>query len=108
MKKLTEKFNSISVAAGEVFEIVLDAIPQTGQYWEASVTEGKAELLASHLKPMEANSWWAGFAAMGGCMTHSFKFRAAEAGEVRIEAHIKNPMTQTSDSAPTVFKVKVQ
>lgn len=92
MKRLCEKFNTITVKRGEAFELDIMAYPSIGLVWDlASDADKKVEVLSAQIGSYKATKWWDCFAQVSGAMTQTFNLRAGdEAGEVVLQAEQKN------------------
>lgn len=101
MKRLTEKFNSIAVKKGEMFEIEMQESASSGYVWEISVAAGKATLLAKDTQyvPSSDND--------GGAILSRFLFKADEAGAIELEAQKVRPWEKQFPIAFKNFKIKV-
>lgn len=101
MKRLTEKFNSIAVKKGEMFEVEMQENANSGYIWEISVAEGKATLLAKDTQyvPSSDND--------GGSLLYRFLFKADETGTIELKAQKVRSWEKQFPVAFKNFKIKV-
>ena len=104
MKKLTEEFNKVTVAKGEMFSIELDSNPSTGYRWDLQLKAGKASLVdEDFISDAPKNSMVCG---AGGKKV--FIFKAEEAGTIEIDATYKRPWKSDGAAQSQSFKITVK
>lgn len=104
MKKLSEKFNAISVKRGELFEVNLHAQSGAGYEWDVVVTSGKVTFLGKDFMPEDNTA--SDPESVGGGMRQRFLFKADETGMIEMKAHYKRLWEQRPNTTRT-FRVKV-